>query len=140
SACQPGQYGRECEHRCNCAGNQSCFVSTGGCPSGCAAGFQGEDCGTQCLHFYWCKVGFRCDTGIYGLGCQSSCSQFCVRDNDTRTDFCDNTNGACLYGCQDGYQGPNCTKVDENDVVVVVVVAVVSLIVVISSIIVVILV
>ncbi|CAG5127992.1 unnamed protein product [Candidula unifasciata] len=98
SACPPGQYGRECEHTCNCAGDQSCFVSTGGCSSGCAAGFQGEDCMT------------RCDPGRYGLGCQSSCSQFCVRDNDTRTDFCNNTNGACLYGCQDGYQGPTCTE------------------------------
>ncbi|BFZ21382.1 hypothetical protein BsWGS_24421 [Bradybaena similaris] len=43
--CEPGLYGRDCEHKCNCAdSNETCFVSTGGCPSGCRPGYQGEDC------------------------------------------------------------------------------------------------
>ncbi|BFZ21383.1 hypothetical protein BsWGS_24422 [Bradybaena similaris] len=45
SACKPGLYGRECEHKCNCSDTKAtCFVSTGGCPSGCPPGYQGEDC------------------------------------------------------------------------------------------------
>lgn len=43
--CPTGQYGRECHNSCNCAKNgENCFVSTGGCPSGCAAGYHLEGC------------------------------------------------------------------------------------------------
>ncbi|GFN90790.1 receptor-type tyrosine-protein phosphatase kappa-like [Plakobranchus ocellatus] len=46
-ACQAGKFGRQCEHDCNCVDQtEACFVSTGGCPSGCAAGYTGEDCYT----------------------------------------------------------------------------------------------
>ncbi|BFZ21550.1 hypothetical protein BsWGS_24590 [Bradybaena similaris] len=150
SACQAGQYGRECEHTCNCAGGGACLVSTGGCPDGCAAGFRGEDCWTPCHSGSYgagcqsscsqfcvtdngtssrvcsatngtclsgCRSGYRgltcterCAPGSFGPGCQSPCSQFCVRDNDPGTHFCDHTNGTCLHGCLSGYQGPGCTQ------------------------------
>ncbi|GFO39310.1 fucolectin-related protein, partial [Plakobranchus ocellatus] len=45
--CPPRKFGRQCERDCNCADQkEACFVSTGGCPSGCAAGYLGEDCYT----------------------------------------------------------------------------------------------
>ncbi|GFN80217.1 multiple epidermal growth factor-like domains 10 [Plakobranchus ocellatus] len=48
SHCQSGKFGRECERDCNCVDDQEgCFVATGGCPSGCASGYTGEDCWTQ---------------------------------------------------------------------------------------------
>ncbi|BFZ20755.1 hypothetical protein BsWGS_23794 [Bradybaena similaris] len=47
SACLPGRYGRDCEHRCNCAGGQPCLASTGWCPSGCAAGYLDFDCSKE---------------------------------------------------------------------------------------------
>ncbi|GFN77247.1 fucolectin-related protein, partial [Plakobranchus ocellatus] len=47
TVCLPGNFGRDCERVCNCADQtEACFVSTGGCPSGCAAGYTGEDCYT----------------------------------------------------------------------------------------------
>ncbi|GFN96643.1 fucolectin-related protein [Plakobranchus ocellatus] len=46
--CPPGKFGRQCERDCNCFNQtDTCFVSTGGCPSGCAAGYTGEDCYTR---------------------------------------------------------------------------------------------
>ncbi|GFO48090.1 fucolectin-related molecule, partial [Plakobranchus ocellatus] len=46
--CAAGKFGRQCERDCNCADwTEACFVSTGGCPSGCAAGYTGEDCYTR---------------------------------------------------------------------------------------------
>ncbi|GFO49824.1 multiple epidermal growth factor-like domains 10 [Plakobranchus ocellatus] len=45
--CPAGKFDRQCERDCNCADQtEACFVSTGGCPSGCAAGYTGEDCYT----------------------------------------------------------------------------------------------
>ncbi|GFO43122.1 fucolectin-related protein [Plakobranchus ocellatus] len=46
--CPAGKFGRQCERDCNCADQtEACFVSTGGCPSGCAVGYSGEDCYTR---------------------------------------------------------------------------------------------
>ncbi|GFO05128.1 fucolectin-related protein [Plakobranchus ocellatus] len=49
--CPVGKFGRQCERDCNCANQtEACFVSTGGCPSGCVAGYTGEDCYTGKLN------------------------------------------------------------------------------------------
>ncbi|GFO07584.1 multiple epidermal growth factor-like domains protein 6 [Plakobranchus ocellatus] len=94
SACDPGKFGRECERECNCADDEeACFVSTGGCPSGCAPGYTGEDCWTSCTH------------GKYGFGCLQTCSQHCVDPGN-----CDSVSGACVGGCQIGYEGPLCKE------------------------------
>ncbi|CAL1536343.1 unnamed protein product [Lymnaea stagnalis] len=66
SACPNGTYGRECRSKCNCAvPGESCFVSTGGCPSGCAPGFYGEGCATEC------------SAGSWGIDCRHECSSVC---------------------------------------------------------------
>jgi hypothetical protein len=93
--CDQGQYGRECQHNCSCDGGEICFVSTGGCPSGCKVGFYGESCTLPC----------RPET--YGLKCGSNCSEFCVKNvGDERS--CDYMTGTCLRRCVDGYQGSTC--------------------------------
>ncbi|CAG5124778.1 unnamed protein product, partial [Candidula unifasciata] len=46
SICDYQHYGRECELKCNCFGNEPCFVSTGMCPTGCPAGYMGHACDT----------------------------------------------------------------------------------------------
>ncbi|KAK3800201.1 hypothetical protein RRG08_039268 [Elysia crispata] len=42
--CPAGLFGLRCERQCNCADQGSCFVHSGGCPSGCATGYTGEEC------------------------------------------------------------------------------------------------
>ncbi|KAK3756438.1 hypothetical protein RRG08_029107, partial [Elysia crispata] len=47
--CPAGQFGLRCERQCNCVDQGSCFVHSGGCPSGCAVGYTGEDCSGKLL-------------------------------------------------------------------------------------------
>ncbi|KAK3795281.1 hypothetical protein RRG08_055843 [Elysia crispata] len=89
--CRAGQYGLRCERQCNCANNESCFVHSGRCPSGCATGYTGEDCS-------------ECQTGRYGNQCKQSCSATCGGDNS-----CNKITGACIQGCDPGYLGTTCT-------------------------------
>ncbi|GFO46880.1 fucolectin-related protein [Plakobranchus ocellatus] len=93
--CPAGKFGRQCERDCNCADQtEACFVSTGGCPSGCAAGYTGEDCYTPCAG------------GTYGPGCIETCSDNCA--HSTSTNICDRFDGTCIGGCKPGYRGPLC--------------------------------
>ncbi|KAK3716451.1 hypothetical protein RRG08_057374, partial [Elysia crispata] len=88
--CPAGQFGLRCERQCNCANNGNCFVHSGGCPSGCATGYTGEDCS-------------ECPPGRYGNRCDQPCSATCGGDNS-----CDRNNGACSQGCDPGYLGTSC--------------------------------
>ncbi|GFO10784.1 receptor-type tyrosine-protein phosphatase kappa [Plakobranchus ocellatus] len=93
TACPPGKFGLECERDCNCVDRQeSCFVSTGGCPSGCAAGYTGEDCYTPCSR------------GSYGLDCNRTCSKHCKGNGND----CSAHTGHCTGGCEAGYIPPLC--------------------------------
>ncbi|XP_059158855.1 uncharacterized protein LOC131942906 [Physella acuta] len=43
--CDSARLGLECTNTCNCNDpTETCFVATGGCRSGCTAGYQGEGC------------------------------------------------------------------------------------------------
>ncbi|KAH9508433.1 hypothetical protein Btru_055224 [Bulinus truncatus] len=91
--CDLGKYGRDCEKFCNCFNqSETCLVSTGGCPSGCAAGFTGEGCNTSCK------------LGKYGVDCVFSCSNFCL------TGTCEMITGECSKGCIDGYKSKYCNE------------------------------
>ncbi|GFN80093.1 multiple epidermal growth factor-like domains 10 [Plakobranchus ocellatus] len=93
TVCPSGKFGLECKRDCNCEDRQeSCFVSTGGCPSGCAAGYTGEDCYTPCSR------------GFYGVDCNRTCSEHCTGNgNNCRADT-----GHCTGGCEAGYIPPLC--------------------------------
>ncbi|GFO39301.1 receptor-type tyrosine-protein phosphatase kappa [Plakobranchus ocellatus] len=91
--CSAGKFGRQCERDCNCANQtEACFVSTGGCPSGCAAGYTGEDCYTQCPNTK------------FGEGCTESCNNTCLNRE------CDHRTGVCDRGCVSGYIGDFCEQ------------------------------
>ncbi|GFN85817.1 multiple epidermal growth factor-like domains protein 6 [Plakobranchus ocellatus] len=91
--CPAGKFGRQCERDCNCADQtEACFVSTGGCPSGCAPGYTGEDCHTLC------------PSGKHGFGCEEQCSVNCAGQNN----LCSQEDGTCNEGCDAGYHNPKC--------------------------------
>ncbi|GFN78762.1 receptor-type tyrosine-protein phosphatase kappa-like, partial [Plakobranchus ocellatus] len=91
--CPPGKFGRQCERNCNCVDQtEACFVSTGGCPSGCAAGYTGEDCYTQVV----------CPPGKFGRQCERDCN--CV----DQTEACFVSTGGCPSGCAAGFTGEDC--------------------------------
>lgn len=48
------------------------------------------------------SFSLACDRGLYGIECNETCGN--CRDADQ----CSNTNGSCLTGCDDGYQGDLC--------------------------------
>ncbi|KAK3798494.1 hypothetical protein RRG08_051475 [Elysia crispata] len=69
--CQPGTFGLQCERNCNCLDRtESCFVHSGGCPSGCAPNYTGEDCSE-----------LNCTVGTYGDDCKETCSVTCGGDD-----------------------------------------------------------
>ncbi|GFO25403.1 receptor-type tyrosine-protein phosphatase kappa-like [Plakobranchus ocellatus] len=71
SVCPSGTFGRECERKCNCDHKQEpCFVSTGGCPSGCALGYTGEDCWKAPIVDYTVTQELEIVNGI--LACRNS--------------------------------------------------------------------
>ncbi|XP_059168899.1 uncharacterized protein LOC131950690 [Physella acuta] len=91
SICDPGKFGRDCEYSCNCdVTSETCLVSTGGCLSGCKAGFYGEGCIATC------------PSGKYGKDCANYCDLRCY---DTQ---CDHVTGVCTNGCEAGYMPPTC--------------------------------
>ncbi|BFZ14078.1 hypothetical protein BsWGS_17117 [Bradybaena similaris] len=99
SICDTEHYGRDCENTCNCLNDETCLVSTGGCSSGCPTGFFGPDCQDTC-HF-----------GIVNDYCNMPCSQNCAPFMDPTIQSCNETSGACLWGCKSGFDGEFCKTV-----------------------------
>ncbi|RUS73293.1 hypothetical protein EGW08_018942, partial [Elysia chlorotica] len=94
SHCQPGRFGLQCERTCNCADKtEACFVHSGGCPSGCAANYTGQDC-----------YELDCPDGTYGDRCKERCSDTCAGTSNP----CRQSDGACTQGCDPGYTGTQC--------------------------------
>ncbi|CAL1532181.1 unnamed protein product, partial [Lymnaea stagnalis] len=136
SVCSTDHFGLECDKSCNCEKKtETCFVATGGCPSGCAAGFYGESCQKNCSPGKWgvdcinqcshcknktcdrfqgtCNLG--CEDGYKGETCNDECSSFTWgKDCSNKCSpqcfnkSCNITNGVCLSGCIDGYTGDTC--------------------------------
>ncbi|GFR70822.1 multiple epidermal growth factor-like domains 10 [Elysia marginata] len=90
TSCPAGRFGLACERQCNCANGGSCFIYSGGCPSGCATNYAGEDC-------------YDCQAGKYGATCNQLCPTNCGGGNS-----CDRNTGACSQGCDPGYTGVQC--------------------------------
>ncbi|XP_059173383.1 multiple epidermal growth factor-like domains protein 6 isoform X2 [Physella acuta] len=137
NVCNTRNYGLECTKTCNCNDpTETCFVATGGCRSGCAAGYQGEGCiqlcdaisyghncekkcSTNCLHGSCDVVNGYCPSclpGKQGVFCDIDCNPTYFGTNCTQrcspnctNSLCDNVNGACK-SCVDGKQGPFCEE------------------------------
>ncbi|CAL1536020.1 unnamed protein product, partial [Lymnaea stagnalis] len=93
SLCPFNMYGIECDKQCNCASKiETCYVATGGCPSGCAAGYHGPGCQNACPIHKW------------GVDCLNQCSTNCVDG------MCNRIDGSCDRGCELGFTGLNCAQ------------------------------
>ncbi|XP_046554311.1 multiple epidermal growth factor-like domains protein 11 [Haliotis rubra] len=110
-ACTSGvAYGDNCSKYCNsrhCVHNlASCPPDTGACSSaGCRTGWAGTDC-TGCLLSSLRLNNSINNTGYYGANCGQSCDA-----RQCKMDFsCDVTQGRCVGGCADGYQGIDCRQ------------------------------
>ncbi|GFR63787.1 multiple epidermal growth factor-like domains 10 [Elysia marginata] len=100
-ACDPGEYGFNCERKCSptCAGeDNACDPLYGRCRRGCVMGYTGP----HCLN--------HCPTGMYGVGCLKKCSSNCAG----KYKACDEISGRCAQGCVRGYQGDRCDIVHYN--------------------------
>ncbi|XP_059168902.1 uncharacterized protein LOC131950694 [Physella acuta] len=90
--CSQIYFGLECNMNCNCMNpTEKCFVATGGCRSGCAAGYQGEGCLQEC------------GATTYGINCSLRCSINCLRQQ------CHHINGSCEE-CVAGREGAFCEE------------------------------
>ncbi|BFZ21500.1 hypothetical protein BsWGS_24539 [Bradybaena similaris] len=98
SYCDHKHYGRDCELNCSCQIPEACFVSTGGCPSGCPTGFQGAGCMMEC------------PTGKFGANCSSSCSPNCMPTGVEGVSACEPGTGNCSKGCRAGFSGSSCLE------------------------------
>lgn len=47
----------------------------------------------------------ECSPGNFGVNCRERCSGHCLNDQP-----CDQVNGMCTFGCQDGFIGKHCNK------------------------------
>ncbi|CAL1532169.1 unnamed protein product [Lymnaea stagnalis] len=93
SVCSTNEFGLDCDKSCNCENKtETCFVATGGCPSGCAAGFYGDGCQNECPKLTW------------GSKCSNNCSSHCVDK------ACDKIDGTCVNGCEAGYFKNTCNQ------------------------------
>ncbi|GFR88254.1 multiple epidermal growth factor-like domains 10 [Elysia marginata] len=98
-SCPRGWFGLACESQCNCVNQTGCFVHSGGCTSGCAVGYTGEDCKS------------KCPIGKYGAGCTETCSPYCSGPGKA----CNHVDGSCTNGCEDGYTGRKCDEPGDTE-------------------------
>nr|XP_034321253.1 multiple epidermal growth factor-like domains protein 10 [Crassostrea gigas] len=138
--CLNQTYGTECQQMCgNCNNEEPCNPVNGSCLNGCNRGWYGEKCNLVCPEGWYgsscrgecsinCGVPYRCDrvTGQCEGGCQvgwkgikcdlqcgdgkfgQNCSSLCGHCHDKEQ--CHYINCTCFNGCDDGYQGSDCTQ------------------------------
>ncbi|KAK3590714.1 hypothetical protein CHS0354_012288 [Potamilus streckersoni] len=137
--CSSYFFGEECGNQCNCANEtEMCNPYTGECSSGCAMGWTGKYCNTECLYRYGqdcrnrcghCAEGVRCDTmtgfceegcepGWKGIRCDQPCENGTYGENCLskcghcrQDEACDVVSGNCRLGCEAGYMDNRCDTV-----------------------------
>lgn len=116
TSCRDGWSGRLCQCSENCK-NEDCD-DHGICQSGCNGSYYGGRCVLPCPSNDCQRCDqtsgncTECSKGRYGINCTEKCSGSCLERS------CDMT-GACLKGCNDGLNGPLCTKTREYLVVAI---------------------
>ncbi|KAJ8299806.1 hypothetical protein KUTeg_023866 [Tegillarca granosa] len=138
--CDRGQYGEDCNKKCNCSNTPNtdgyCNRTTGECI--CNSGWLGENCSQSCPDGYFgqncesvcqCSNNATCNTtdgscnctvpGWTGENCDEecyegfyglNCSESCTCNNNQT---CDSYTGSC--SCKAGRTGQNCTQVCKNN-------------------------
>ncbi|KAK3765887.1 hypothetical protein RRG08_053115 [Elysia crispata] len=56
--------------------------------------------------YYMCEYYTTCANQTYGANCSKKCSTNCRGPNSD----CEDVNGFCIFGCDDGYQGVKCEQ------------------------------
>ncbi|KAL4216606.1 Proprotein convertase P-domain [Mactra antiquata] len=123
--CKDGYWGNQCQFSCNenCVRHPTsdvpvCAVDNGKCDYGCIAQYYKDDCSGYCPNCGQdtcnratgaCDTPV-CDPGFYGASCNFTCPNNCAPDPGNGLPYCDFNNGACSYGCKDGYWGTFCTN------------------------------
>ncbi|XP_055956223.1 multiple epidermal growth factor-like domains protein 10 [Patella vulgata] len=107
--CPDGNYGEDCEKKCNINCKDGlCNSTTGNCNT-CKSGFTGDKCET-------------CQQGKYGDNCQQNCSTGCLNNNCSKSNgtcgskcssncsaVCDKSSGMCRQ-CKPNTVGPYCNS------------------------------
>ncbi|XP_060556646.1 multiple epidermal growth factor-like domains protein 10 [Ruditapes philippinarum] len=101
--------------RC-CINNNNCITcwSDTRCKQ-CKSGYFNDKCNKQCHHN--CLMSCHIETGLcdgckgnfYGDSCNLSCASTCMTQT-TGGSICQQSNGKCLYGCEDGFHGLQCSE------------------------------
>ncbi|RUS70475.1 hypothetical protein EGW08_021766 [Elysia chlorotica] len=89
STCDKGSFGKTCSLTCDSRCNPPDGCKKNGDCISCLPGLKGLRCQDAC------------HPGTYGESCSGMCSLHCA---DSVTG-CDKTNGTCLQGCREGYEG-----------------------------------
>ena len=110
-------FGENCTEHCgNCLNSEQCHHINGTCMNGCDRGYEGLYCTegksllishaisniSFCLFFIFKLWLSECDIGTYGDNCNETCGN-CKDQSE-----CHHSNGTCLTGCNDGFQGALC--------------------------------
>ncbi|KAK3802316.1 hypothetical protein RRG08_007584 [Elysia crispata] len=61
--------------------------------------------------FYMCEFYTTCANQTYGANCSKKCSTNCRGPNSD----CEDVNGFCIFGCDDGYQGVKCKQACDSN-------------------------
>ncbi|KAK3090026.1 hypothetical protein FSP39_008627 [Pinctada imbricata] len=116
NSCRPGFYGdgNKCDKNCSttCGSDGSCDVVNGTCSNGCKSGFSGETCEDKCPeNCIACDqvskncTDHGCNVGFHDRFCSSECPENCGGKRE-----CGITDGLCLNGCKDGWEGSVCME------------------------------
>lgn len=96
----------------NCSSNNECRV----CKPGYYQQMCRDDCPGGCMDTCEFSTGVcnRCKANLFGAFCTFSCSENCNFTSGVYTGQCKQSDGACINGCNVGYNGATCDKKCSN--------------------------
>ncbi|XP_053379807.1 cell death abnormality protein 1-like isoform X1 [Mercenaria mercenaria] len=96
----------------NCASKSECKR----CKSGYFGHLCNKSCPVRCLGSCEISTGVcrDCTVNHFGPFCNRTCSENCIASRSADTRDCASTDGACTFGCKDGFYGITCNKTCSN--------------------------